>query len=144
MGMVVEWPRCMVSILDTTTRCKQSMRHPIEVWLFEVLHWKLQSWRPMHQPVPVRRGIHNTGDLWYYLLCSVLLCSVHYGLYANRSHMQCDKNCMDLNIYGDHSLDSCPVLIILNECSCDFVTYSWVIDCWYFNLWTRLYTYIPE
>ena len=41
-GLVQEWPRCMVSILDITTRCKQSMRHPIEVWLFEVLRWKLQ------------------------------------------------------------------------------------------------------
>ena len=82
--------------------------------------------------------INNTGDLWYHLLCSV-----HYGLYVNRSYMQYDKNCMDLNICGDQSLDSCTVLTILNECSCDFVTYSWVIDCWYFKLWTRLYTYIP-
>ena len=86
-----------------------------------------------------RGGIYNTDDLWYHLLCSV-----HYGLYVNRIYMQCDKNCMDLNIYGDQSMDSCTVLTILNECSCDFGTYSWVIDCWYFKLFTRLYTYIPE
>ena len=84
--------------------------------------------------------INNTDDLWYHLLCSV-----HYGLYVNRIYMQCDKNCMDLNIYGDHSLDSCTVLTILNECSCDFCTYIWVNDCWYFKLLTtRLHTYIPE
>ena len=68
---------------------------------------------------------------------------VYIYIYVNRIYMQCDKNCMDLNIYGNQSLDSCTCLTILNECSCNFGTYSWVIDCWYFKLFTRLYTYIP-
>ena len=51
------------------------------------------------------RCINNTGDLWYHLLCSV-----HYRLYVNRSYMQYDKNCMDLNICGDQNLDSCTPL----------------------------------
>ena len=54
----------------------------------------------------------------------IFLCSVHHRIYVNMIYMQCDKNCMDLNIYGDHKLDSCTILTILNECSCDFVTYS--------------------
>ena len=135
----------MVYGVHTGHHYQMKTRHAPSYW--GVVVWSLAleiasvaNWRPTHQPVQVRWGcINNTDDLWYHLLCSV-----HYRLYVNRIYMQCDKNCMDLNIYGDQSMDSCTVLIILNECSCGFGTYSWVIDCWYFKLLTRLYMYIPE